>query len=122
MFTGFIYIHIQIGILYVNKPFYELLSEKKIQSFSTFFKIITLFHNAFCYEKHLGELLHFNCTPDVLFLLIFCDFSPGAVDWPVVCECGISWLYSKGTHCLDFIAKYRGHKLTQTLPVVHVLW
>ena len=39
----------------------------------------------------------------------------------VVCECGIYWLYSKGTHCLDFIAKYRGHKLTQTLPVVHVL-
>ena len=50
MFTGFIYRHIQIGILYVNKPFYELLSEKKINHFSHFFKIITLFHNAFFYE------------------------------------------------------------------------
>ena len=29
MFTGFIYRHIQIGVSYVNKPFYELLSEKK---------------------------------------------------------------------------------------------
>ena len=48
MFTGFIYRHIQIGALYANKLFYELLSEKK--SFFTFFKIITLFHNAFCYD------------------------------------------------------------------------
>ena len=50
MFKGFIYRHIQIGVSYVNKPFYELLSEKKNQLFFTFFKIITLFHNAFCYE------------------------------------------------------------------------
>ena len=34
MFEGFIYRHIQIGILYVNKPFYELLSEKKFNHFS----------------------------------------------------------------------------------------
>ena len=49
MFMGFIYRHIKIGVLYVNKPLYDLLSEK-IQSFFIFFKIITLFHNAFCYE------------------------------------------------------------------------
>ena len=50
MFTGFTYRHIQIGILYVSKPFDELLSEKKFNHFSHFIKIITLFHNAFCYE------------------------------------------------------------------------
>ena len=44
------YRHIKKGVSYVNKPFYELLSEKKINHFFTSFKIITLFHHAFCYE------------------------------------------------------------------------
>ena len=56
MFTEFIYRHIQIGVLYVNKPFYELLSEKN-QSFFTFLKIITLFHNAFCYETAIWNIV-----------------------------------------------------------------
>ena len=42
MFTGFIYRHIQIGVSYVNKPFYELLSEKKFNHF-----------------LHLSKLLHY---------------------------------------------------------------
>ena len=36
MFVGFIYRHIQIGVLYVNKPFYELLSEKNSIIFHIF--------------------------------------------------------------------------------------
>ena len=42
MFTGFIYRHIHIGVLYVNKPFYELLSEK-IQTFFTFSTLLHYF-------------------------------------------------------------------------------
>ena len=47
MFTGFIYIHIQIGVLYVNKPFYELLSEKNINHFSHFSKLLHYFIKSF---------------------------------------------------------------------------
>ena len=43
MFTGFIYRHIQIGILYVNKPCYELLSGKKFNHFSHFSKLLHYF-------------------------------------------------------------------------------
>ena len=43
MFTGFIYRHIQIGVLYVNEPFYELLSEKKFNHFSHFSKLLHYF-------------------------------------------------------------------------------
>ena len=40
MFTGFIYRHIQIGVVYVNKPLDELLSEKKFNHFSYFPKLL----------------------------------------------------------------------------------
>ena len=43
MFSGFIYRHIQIGVLSVNKPFYGLLSEKKINHFSHFSKSLHYF-------------------------------------------------------------------------------
>ena len=31
--------------------------------------------------------------PNVLFLLMFCDFSSGAVGWSPVCNCAIFCLY-----------------------------
>ena len=43
MFTGFIYRHIEIGVMYVNKPLYELLSEKKFNHFSYFSKLLHYF-------------------------------------------------------------------------------
>ena len=43
MFTGFIYRHIQIGVSYVNKPLYELLSEKNSIILHIFSKLLHFF-------------------------------------------------------------------------------
>ena len=48
----------------------------------------------------------FNCIFAVVWLLLFCVSSYGAVVWSAVCECGNSWLYS-----LDF------SNIIQKLPV-----
>ena len=35
----------------------------------------------------------FNCLPDVMRLIL--PLSHGAVGWSAVCDCGISWSYSR---------------------------
>ena len=54
MFTGFIYRHIQIGVSYVDKPFYELLSEKNSIIVFHFSKLLLFF----CYEIYIGKFCH----------------------------------------------------------------